>query len=144
MSCLNTLTVINREKKWHELSRMREIRIFGGHNFLHKKRKFLLLNDKITTFKSFYYNLEFFEYRLKNVWNHVKNLLRITRLEENFVIITKKTQCMHCFLQYGQGCMWRIRIIHLWRPHGGDVWVVGKNWQALHLFNDYLRNKIPG
>ena len=24
---------------------------------------------------------------------------------------------MHCFLQYGQRCMWRIRVIHLRRPH---------------------------
>ena len=51
-------------------------------------------------------------------------------------------------------CMRRIRVIHLWRPHGGDVWVVEKNWQALYffffkkkkalyLFNDYLKNKIP-
>ena len=31
-------------------------------------------------------------------------------------------------------CMRRIRVIHLWRPHGGDVWVVEKNWQALYFF----------
>ena len=98
MSCLNTLTVINREKKWHKLSRMREVRIFGGHKLLHKKRKFLLLNDKITTFESFYYNLEFFEYRLKNVWNHVKNLLRITRLQENFVVLIKRNSV--CTVSY--------------------------------------------
>ena len=25
---------------------------------------------------------------------------------------------MRCFLQYGQGCISRIRVIHLWPPHG--------------------------
>ena len=26
---------------------------------------------------------------------------------------------MHCFLQYGQGCIWQIRVIHLGRPPKG-------------------------
>ena len=57
---------------------------------------------------------------IKNVWDHFKNLLRITRLKENFAILIEKKQCMHCFLQHVQGCMWRIRVIHLWRPHRGS------------------------
>ena len=69
---------------------MRKMRIFGREK-LWKQQKFLLLNGKTTIFESFLYTLVFFEYRLKNIWNHFKNLLRITRLEENFVILIKKT-----------------------------------------------------
>ena len=78
--------------------------------------------------------------------NHDRNLQRITRLEENFVILIKKTkakkkQCMHCFLQYGQGCMWRFSVIHLLRPHG-SAYGGWKKLACFAFFNDYLKNKI--
>ena len=40
------------------------------------------------------------EYRLKNVLNQVKNLLRITRLEENFMILIKQRKNSVCTVSY--------------------------------------------
>ena len=53
----------------------------------------------------------------------------------------KKKQCMHCFLQYGQGCMWRFSVIHLLRPHG-SAYGGWKKLACFASFNDYLKNKI--
>ena len=51
---------------------------------------------------------------------------------------------MHCFLQYGQGSMWRIRVIHLWCPHEGDVWVDDMDIEDPDYYcaNTFVYNKV--
>ena len=42
---------------------------------------------------------------IKNVWDHVKNLLRITRLKENFAILIKKNSvCTNSYSMFMVAC----------------------------------------
>ena len=75
------------------------------------------------------------EYRLKNVFNQVKNLLRITRLEENFMILIKQRKNSVCTVSYS---IVKVACYGLGLHVG-----FGKNWQVLQFFNEYFKNKIP-
>ena len=70
--------------------------------------------------------------------NHDRNLQRITRLEENFVILIKKTKAKKknsvCTVSYSMvkvACGDLVSSIYY--VHMGVRMGVGKNWHALHF-----------
>ena len=60
--------------------------------------------------------------------NHDRNLQRITRLEENFVILIKKTKAKS-MVKVACGDL----VSSIYYVHMGVRMGVGKNWHALHF-----------